>query len=369
MRKGDRFVHLTATNKYTEIFVCNTFDVFVSSGSSGVEVKLSVERLQEEDIEKPLPAQLEAAHDSGLENKDCKRSDESENEQDFVSSIVSQRTGPRVHWGDLPKCHDPDEKPRENNVERTRNKALNVDKIRKEDEKQVTNGKEEEKELDETTTRLKLCTLSETISEEKINPGCDNSPNPTIETPQHVTSPQNFTNTDNSAKASDGFCITQVGMSKKGAAGLRNLVKQHQAKPELIRHSLLECLKKTLREWSTDETLAFLYGSQHSLGKPFAEVQEEVEAEELDEDDIEEVQEEGDREGDERPTAAAPDFETLKKEAQEMELRVREFYKGTWVLPDDDVEVREETEETDSVRGFHKHLIQKNGKLKNIEEE
>lgn len=94
-----------------------------------------------------------------------------------------------------------------------------------------------------------------------------------------------------------------------------------------------------------------------------------MEAEELDEDDIEEVQEEGDREGDERPTAAAPDFETLKKEAQEMELRVREFYKGTWVLPDDDVEVREETEETDSVRGFHKHLIQKNGKLKNIEEE
>ncbi|KAK7945326.1 hypothetical protein WMY93_001054 [Mugilogobius chulae] len=278
------------------------------SGSSGEEVNLTERRLQEEDVENPLSTQTEEPQKSSLKHEDSDHDDNSENEQDFVSSVVSKKTGTKVHWGDLPKRND----------ENTQSTVACEDKIRH--GKQEINGNEIA--LDEATTQLNVCSLSGNISEPK-----------------------------NNASVS----ITQVGMSKKGAAGLRSLLKQHGNKPDSIRQNLLECLKRTLREWGTDETLVFLYGSERSVGQPFGGVTEE---EELDEDDLEE--EEG-------------------EEAKQMELRVKEFYKGTWVVEEDQQRSQASTEKPVKepilplVDSKAQHVIQKKitvdkltGCLKNI---
>ncbi|TMS09788.1 Putative RNA polymerase II subunit B1 CTD phosphatase rpap2 [Larimichthys crocea] len=260
----------------------------VSSGSSGEEVIMLERRLQEKDIEDPLATQPEDAHSSQLRSVAAEHShsesSDIEQEQDFVSSMVCQRQGPRVHWGDLPKQNE-------------------------------------------------------------------HLPSSTLISTNHDS--HNTALTDQLE-----LNITQVGMSKRGAAGLRDLLKNHTAgaKPDPIRLALLECLKKTLKDWSTDETLKFLYGAGHSLSSPFADVEEdkEEEEEELDEDDFDDEDAERVDAGVQRKASApAPDYETLQKEGQQLELRVREFYKGTWILPEEEekphgVEVTVQDQSTES---------------------
>ncbi|XP_059200950.1 putative RNA polymerase II subunit B1 CTD phosphatase rpap2 isoform X2 [Centropristis striata] len=366
-------------------------------GSSGEEVLLTTRRLEEEDIENPLAAQPEDARSSqdaavGLGHSD---GSDIEQEQDFVSSVVSQRQGPRVHWGDLPKRTDEDKKGDRGKVERQkkqrreggeeeaeghRKQGAEREGNMREDE----NGKEsrscktevgtdaenslnthrpngglpDEASVEEATAKLNCCNLSEGVTPAAPPPveSTDNTtlassspckdsnssteskrlpPSPLINTNQHSSNTASISQPD--------LNITQVGMSRRGAAGLRDLLKNHTAgaKPDNIRLNLLECLRRTLKEWSTDETLKFLYGAEHSLGSPFADVKEEKEVEEeLDEDDLEdEVTDEG-ADGVEagpqkRPSAAAPDYGALRQETQQLELRVKEFYKGTWVLPEE----------------------------------
>ncbi|XP_022610746.1 putative RNA polymerase II subunit B1 CTD phosphatase RPAP2 [Seriola dumerili] len=369
-------------------------------GSSGEEVFLSERCLQEDDIENPLAIQPEDPHNSqqrcpagGLSHSD---SSDIEQEQDFVSSVVSQRQGPRVHWGDLPKRTDEDKKGTQGKIQRIKkhngegdeeemeqNQSQDVKKSRKlrDDERKESHAcktevrtdaeqlhiintdltpkeKEvfpEESRVEDATAKMNLCSLSQTATH-AVSLHVDSAPaqaehttplisplidsRPPVES-KHISSSTVITTDQNMT----GFNITQVGMSKKGAAGLRDLLKNHTdpQKPDSIRLNLLECLRKTLKEWSTDETLKFLYGADHSLGSPFADVKEEREEdkeEELDEDDLEDEVAVEDSVGADsgvlkRQSAAAPDFGTLRKETQQQELRVREFYKGTWILPEE----------------------------------
>ncbi|XP_071347344.1 putative RNA polymerase II subunit B1 CTD phosphatase rpap2 [Trachinotus anak] len=368
-------------------------------GSSGEEVFLSERRLQEDDIENPLAVQPEDPHSSqqscpagGLSHSD---GSDIEQEQDFVSSVVSQRQGPRVHWGDLPKRTDEDkgkmQRRKKHNGEgdeheMQQKQSQDAEKLRDDERKESHSCKTEvrpdteqlhiintdlappeekdfpkEPSVEEATVEMNLCSLSETVTHTVSLP-VDSAPahhtttpltspltdsKPTVES-KHLSS-STVTTTDqhshsSTTSAQPGLNITQVGMSKKGAAGLRDLLKNHTAapKPDSIRLNLLECLKRTLKEWSTDETLKFLYGADHSLGSPFADTKEEEEdkEEELDEDDLEDevtVEDSGGADAGvlKRPSAAAPDLETLRKETQLQELRVREFYKGTWILPEE----------------------------------
>ncbi|XP_033838770.1 putative RNA polymerase II subunit B1 CTD phosphatase rpap2 [Periophthalmus magnuspinnatus] len=277
------------------------------NGSSGEEVKLSERHLQEEDIENPLPTQIDP-HKSSLQPEELNHSYDSEHEQDFVSSVVFKKTGPKVHWGDLPKCND-----------RNTQSAVACDEKLKENDKQEVNGNTVS--LDEATTRLHLCSLSENNAESNINSKTENS---NFDRKQEELPPDEIENTS--------LIITQVGMSKKGAEGLRNLLKQHKSKPDSIQQNLLEYLKKTLNEWGTDETLVFLYGSERSAGMSFSEVMEgEKEEEVLDEDDIDD-EEEVNRGG---VTKVTPDYEPLKREMELMKLKVKEFYKGSWEIEED----------------------------------
>ncbi|XP_051808797.1 putative RNA polymerase II subunit B1 CTD phosphatase rpap2 [Acanthochromis polyacanthus] len=391
-------------------------------GSSGEEVMLSEKRLKEEDIENPLNAQPEDLQSSQQRPPAAEHSDSSdgEQEQDFVSSVVSQQQRPRVHWGDLPKRRDEEKNGGRGNMERrkkqTRNgyeeetefhPRQNIEKegqIRGDEEmKQIRTdaGKPQElhkidtdqavmKEKDfldessveEATAKLNLCSLSETVTHNTVLP-VDSTPTQTEKT-SSLTSPsviESEPQTESKALPSSDvmnqntlktalpkqtdLSITQVGMSKRGAAGLRDLLKNYagEATPDSVHLNLLEGLRRTLKKWCTDETLKFLYGADQSLDPSSVDVQEETEEAELDEDDIDdEVIDAGEQK---RPSAAVPDFETLKKETQQLELRVSEFYKGTWILPE---EVQEPNGDTDRrtkdpvlplIDSQAQHLIQK----------
>ncbi|XP_030608664.1 putative RNA polymerase II subunit B1 CTD phosphatase rpap2 [Archocentrus centrarchus] len=350
-------------------------------GSSGEEVMLSQRRLKEEDIGNPLAAQHEDLCGSQELPAGGSHSDisDGEQEQDFVSSMVPKQQRPRVHWGDLPKRSDEDEKgqqrmserrkknTREGHEEKTEHcQSQNTEeqKSMREDEEgkeslvcktEVRTDVEKPKELqsthtdqavpherelsevldvEETTAKMSLCSLSEAVTH--------STPHSNLPAESKHLPASALNGTNRNSHDQPGLNITQVGMSKRGAAGLRDLLKNcAEAKPESVRLNLLECLKKTLKEWCTNETLRFLYGSDHSLRSPYAEVseeegKEEVEEEELDEDDLEDEVTVDSAAEQKRPLAAAPDYEKLRRETQQLELRVREFYKGTWILPEEE---------------------------------
>ncbi|KAM4605306.1 putative RNA polymerase II subunit B1 CTD phosphatase rpap2 [Polymixia lowei] len=355
-------------------------------GSSGEVVQLSERCLQEEDIENPQPVNPEDLNapgrrspPAGLGHSDS----DGEQEPDFVSSVVSRQQGPRVHWGDLPKRSDEGE--RREGEKKERRKKGEGEKDGEETQRQqrevqcendvMDEGQREESRreselgagrprqlhaVEEATVKLNSCTITEPVTDtpplhtdttltqsrrlaERTTPAsspvCTDS-NPAENRPQFDLPPSPLSHTaDSTAQPGQpGLDITQVGMSRRGAAGLRDLLKHHTAgtKADSVRQNLLEGLKRTLKEWSTEETLTFLYGPDRSSGPLLSdrkEEKEEEDEEELDEDDLEE---DGGGVGagrPERPSAPAPDYKALREETQELDLRVREFYKGTWVLP------------------------------------
>lgn len=251
-------------------------------------------RLQEKDIEDPQPEQAHSSEMFSAED-DLNHSDQAQ-EQEFISRVFSQPQGPRVHWDSLPK----------------HTKVM---------------GSSEEPSVEEATSVMSVCSLLE------------NPASPPLMDPDPMTSPPSE---ENKGHPSNGditsLKITQVGVSKRGAAGLQDLLKKRSgAKPKFLQQNLLMCLMRTLKDWCTESTLDLLYGADHPPGStPFTDAGEEKE-EELDEDDLDDEGTEGiDAAGLRKAPSSVPDFETLRKNTQELELRVREFYKGTWILPDEE---------------------------------
>ncbi|MEQ2196437.1 hypothetical protein XENOCAPTIV_027558 [Xenoophorus captivus] len=322
------------------------------SGSSGKEVMLSEGRLNEEDIENPPAAPSEDLPDSqhGSAGGDCSQSSESDPKQDFVSTVVSQQQRLRVHWADLPKHTDEDG----NQTEHLQ--IQNPEKwgeVRGEQEWMElcadNDASPEDQSVDEAMVKLNECRVSERVipnTDVPVNTQTEVTSSPTASfmgTKPSAGSKQASSTPTGVPSNSPCLSITQVGMSRKGAAGLRDLLKKHagEVNPDSVRLNLLECLKRTLKEWCTDETVSFLYGADHSLGSPFGDLKETKE-EELDEDDLEDDDDDMTEPGAEeqkRPLAAAPDYETLQKEMKQLQLRVSEFYKGTWILPEEEQEL------------------------------
>lgn len=351
---------------------------------------LSERHLQEKDIEDPLARQSEDLRSSQLRSSADDHSDSSdvEQEQDFVSSVVTQRQGPRVHWGDLPKHKsskgeqvmverqksesngneeevegqrtldtDWEEKRSENtkrqesqscqtgsDADAAKHKRLHSDEPNMQQVSEEV-GLSEEPAVEEAMSKLNLCSLPETraaplpaesaptLAVPLTSPPCKDS----AESKPLPSAALTNMNQDGHMTALTNLHITQVGMSKRGAAGLRDLVKKHSAgaEPDSTRLNLLECLQRTLKDWCTEATLTFLYGTSHSPDlTPLPDVGEEKEVE-LDEDDLADEDAQGIDAGvPSRASAPVPDFKTLREETQQLELRVKGFYKGTWVLPE-----------------------------------
>uniref|UniRef100_A0A1A7WV64 RNA polymerase II subunit B1 CTD phosphatase RPAP2 homolog n=1 Tax=Iconisemion striatum TaxID=60296 RepID=A0A1A7WV64_9TELE len=329
-------------------------------GSFGEEVMLSERSLREVDIENPQ-ALLEDLPSSQEMSSGGDRSDDSE--QEFVSSVVSQQQRPRVHWGNMPKPSDEnkqgelrrklkrggfktersretgnskeEEEPDEED-ERTKPAAEKLDTLDTHPSVHDDKDLSEDQGVKEARDRVKECSLSETVT-----PTSSLSEHTSLHTPPQSTDTETPAETKhgchNAASSNQpGLSITQVGVSRRGAAGLRDLLRNHAGKPEpdSVPHSLLTYLRRTLKEWCTEETLKFLYGDDHSLASTFSG--EEVE-QELDEDDLEEEDNVMMAEQ-KRPSAPVPDCKTLRKETEQLELRVHEFYKGRWIQPEEEEE-------------------------------
>lgn len=314
----------------------------VHRGSSGQEIKLVDKPLKEADIENPVPDIPESYKDS----PPFSQSDNSDIEQDFVSSVVS---GPhkhaRVHWGKLPKRDGVSEDGSSAEIKQ----YAHTEPTQKENNDESGSSHTPQPQNDPTNCLPKL---DKTTSVESFFEGILEPLNQCSLTD---TATQQETNSEmpeigNSLPTAGGLNITQVGMSKRGAAGLKGLLKDHnkaKTTPKAVNLCLLERLQQTFMEWRTEETMKFLYGPEYASGTESSA----QEVEELDEDDLDEAEMEMGFRQDSgstfTPRAPAPDIETLRKETESLELRVREFYKGVCVLPEElETGAVKETEDT-----------------------
>ncbi|XP_076838138.1 putative RNA polymerase II subunit B1 CTD phosphatase rpap2 [Brachyhypopomus gauderio] len=325
-------------------------------GSSGLEVPLMDRAVRAEEVENPVSEAAERLGDLAGESE--------EEQEDFVSSVVARR-GTRVHWGELPRHHGGNEKDQwlEGDTKDTQAQCLRPE-----------NGKNEpslssplqgdpqdcpalqskvtpvEYAVEETRELLDQCVLSDTHSS-GVTPQ-----DPVNDAPQKVSD----VNTDVGDTPDTGLNICQVGMSRRGATELKSLLKNHRrakAEPLSVKQDLLEALRRTLLEWRTEETLKFLYGPEYT-SQTDATLPIEEEEEELDEDDLEDLEGGSEKANrcrgrQARPSSAAPDYHTLRKDAKLLDLRVREFYKGACVLSEevDPDSVEEAKNSEDSNKG------------------
>ncbi|KAK0137470.1 putative RNA polymerase II subunit B1 CTD phosphatase rpap2 [Merluccius polli] len=388
-------------------------------GSSGQEVRIAVRRLQEEDIENPAVAvgpSSEPLPAPASPHSDDSGGDDDEQEPGFVSSVITaERPGPRVHWGELPTARTDHRGPSERQKKESRRRngeGENLVKERGENgdesvvckrEKEADIGgtsnidepnthpprvqqtpveeEEEEKssvdaqavEVEEAVALLNSCRIAEQVTDTapvhithtgteplrgNDTPAAADS-NKTESEPRTEARPAWAASSTTQPCPTPGLDVTQVGMSKRGAAGLRKLLLHHHqpagVRPRSVRENLLESLRRTLNEWRSDETRVFLYGPDHAplLSGPQEEkdkgLGKEEEEEELDEDDFEEQQEEEMVVvGRGRPSAPAPDYDTLRRQTREQELRVQEFYQGSRVTeqPAGDTQATAQGQET-----------------------
>ncbi|XP_077074918.1 putative RNA polymerase II subunit B1 CTD phosphatase rpap2 isoform X2 [Siphateles boraxobius] len=289
-------------------------------GSSGQEIKLVDKPLKKADIENPVTDIPEPCKDS----PPFSQSDNSDIEQDFVSSVVPRQSKQaRVHWGKLPKRDGASEGESSAEI----NQYAHPEPSQRENNDESGSSQTPQPQKDPTDCLPKLDKLTSAESDIKG----------TLELLNQCSLKDAPTNFPSQPEIAAGVLnITQVGMSKRGAAGLKGLLKDHnraKTTPTAVNLCLLERLQQTFTEWRTEETMKFLYGPEYVSGTESTA----QEAEELDEDDLDEVEVglRQDSGSSFTPTAPAPDIETLWKETASLELRVREFYEGVCVLPEE----------------------------------
>lgn len=336
----------------------------ISRGSSGEEVVLSERRLQEKDIEEPLASEAEdllasTQHSAAANSRHSDNSD-MEEEQEFVSSVVNQGRGRRtVHWDDL-SDHKSRDKPEPGSVHRrdaqSSERSEEVQRVQRgegmpaeaeitlksclcESEVKVdvdnqrlslntvdTNGDQTAEDVEKVAQNIQLCSLSNAaphlVDSSSVRADGAASADGRVEllpSTRHMDE-----NPDGRQAASANLNVSQVGLSKRGAAALRNLLSCHgaAAKDDTIRLKLLAGLRRTFEEWCTAATQEFLYGTSRTHGGPPPKVsQDGQEEEELDEDDLADDVTDADGEA---------DYRKLREELQQQEQRVKGFYKGTW---------------------------------------
>lgn len=261
------------------------------SDSVGEEVML-LNRLQEKDIEDPQPEQPCSSEMFSAE--DDLNHNYSDQEQEFLSRVLSEPQGRRVHWGSL-------------STEAT--------------------SSSEDTGVEEVTSEMTACRLSG----DSVTP-------PIMDSDPMTSPPPKVSQCPPSTRDLTSLKISRVGVSKSGAAGLQDVLRKHSGtKPDSLQQNLLMGLRDTLKDWCTESTLDLLYGAGHPPESNIftdagEEKEEELDEDDLDDDDAEDI----DATGPKKAPSSVPDFETLRKDTQEFELRVREFYKGTWILPDEE---------------------------------
>ncbi|XP_041497987.1 putative RNA polymerase II subunit B1 CTD phosphatase RPAP2 isoform X2 [Microtus oregoni] len=291
------------------------------SGRSGEVVQFFSDAVTPADIDGPgaREAQSEATAPSAW----CDHT--TDDEQDFVSSLLP---------GHGPRAAD------------TRPQPHRESSIRKKKAGQKVTSRHKEQTVADVTERLGNCRLDgqEKMAARELPSKRENT---------QTSSPGSSAASDSRHSVSE---VTLVGISKKSAEHFRvKFAKSNQGSgpasgpgqgPEVAKASLLRVLKDTLTEWKTEETLKFLYGPDLASvcpKLPSAPIADE----ELDEDDlscdpascgpaVSQPQNNLDEtlpfRGSDTATKPLPSYENLKKETEMLNLRVREFYRGRYVL-------------------------------------
>ncbi|XP_057345105.1 putative RNA polymerase II subunit B1 CTD phosphatase RPAP2 [Manis pentadactyla] len=293
-------------------------------GHSGIEVQLCYEAIKTSDVDNPGHFKKHYESSSSSTHSDSS----SDNEQDFVSSIL------------------PGNRPNATAIRPQLHKKC----IMKKKAGQKSNSKHEDKErtIIDVTEQLGNCRLD---SQEKAA-ACE-LPLQKVHTQISSNRPlqEKLEASENSENKYDSSKITLVGISKKSAEHFkRKFAKSNQVSrsasssvqvcSEVAKTNLLKVLKETLIEWKTEETLKFLYGQNYASVSLKAE-------EELDEDDtnsdpdihspaLPESQNSLDESLPFRTSDTAikplPSYKNLKKETETLNLRIREFYRGQYIL-------------------------------------
>ncbi|XP_021111034.1 putative RNA polymerase II subunit B1 CTD phosphatase RPAP2 isoform X2 [Heterocephalus glaber] len=307
---------------------------------SGEEVQLHSKVIKTSDIDNP--AHFEKQYESSSSST-CGDSS-SDNEQDFVSSILPGKRpnatgmGPQLHQKSIMK--------------------------KKAGQKTNSTVKDKEQIVVAVTEQLGSCKLG--IQEKAADcelPFQKVSTQISSNTPSHerLKASGNF---ENKYNMSD---ITLVGISKKSAEHLKKkFAKSNQVSssvqvcPEVAKTNLLKVLRETLIEWKTEETLRVLYGQNYASVclKPSSAC---LVNEELNEDDINSDSDDhslglrGSQNsldeflsfrGSDTATKPLPSYENLKKETETLNLRIREFCRGQYVL-NEETTISQDSEEHD----------------------
>uniref|UniRef100_A0A673TDA8 RNA polymerase II subunit B1 CTD phosphatase RPAP2 homolog n=1 Tax=Suricata suricatta TaxID=37032 RepID=A0A673TDA8_SURSU len=303
------------------------------SGHSGKEVQLCTKAIKTSDIDNPDHFEKHYESSSSSTHSDSN----SDNEQDFVSSILP---------GNRPNAMSVSPK-------------LHKKSIMKEKAGQKANSKRDDKEqtVIDVSEQPDNCRLD---SQEKAT-ACE-LPSQKVSTQisSHSPLPEKLEASENSENKYRNSKITLVGISKKSAEHFkRKFAKSNQVSrsvsnsvhicPEVAKANLLKVLKETLIEWKTEETLRFLYGQNYASLCMKLSSASLVKEEELDEDDIYcDLDRHSSLQGSQNSldeslpfrtsdTASKPlpSYENLKKETETLNLRIREFYRGQYVLSEE----------------------------------
>ncbi|KAM4872327.1 putative RNA polymerase II subunit B1 CTD phosphatase RPAP2 isoform 2-T2 [Thomomys bottae] len=295
------------------------------SGHSGEEVQFCNKVIKTSDIDNTCHFETQYDSSPSSIDSDCN----SDNEQDFVSSILPGNK-PNAR-GARPQLHQ-----------------KNIMK-KKTDQKASLKHKDIEQAVVDVAAQLGNCSLD---NQEKA--ACE-LPSQKENTPLSSDSPaQEKLNASADSEGKYNMSeITLVGISKKSAEHFkRKFTKSNQVSrseyssaqvcPEVTKTNLLKVLKETLIEWKTEETLRFLYGQNYAsvcLEPSLASLANE----ELDEDDTDSNPEchspSQNSLNESLPFRCSdparkplPNYEDLKKQTETLNLRIREFYKGRYVL-------------------------------------
>ncbi|KAH0515387.1 RNA polymerase II subunit B1 CTD phosphatase Rpap2 [Microtus ochrogaster] len=310
LKEGQRFVRISLAVLSGQV-----------AGRSGEVVQFLSDAVTPADIDGPgaREAQSEATAPSAW----CDHT--TDDEQDFVSSLLP---------GHGPRAADRRPQPHRESS------------IRKKKAGQKVTSRHREQTVADVTERLGNCRLD---GQEKMA-ACEL---PSKRENTQTSSPDSSAASDSRHSVSE---VTLVGISKKSAEHFRvKFAKSNQGSgpasgpgqgPEVAKASLLRVLKDTLTEWKTEETLKFLYGPDLASvcpKLPSAPIADE----ELDEDDlscdpascgpaVSQPQNNLDEtlpfRGSDTATKPLPSYENLKKETEMLNLWVREFYRGLYVL-------------------------------------
>ncbi|XP_051868824.1 putative RNA polymerase II subunit B1 CTD phosphatase rpap2 [Pristis pectinata] len=317
-------------------------------GSAGEEVRFQTSNIQVLDVDNPP-----FMDDRHVSSSSSSESDSSGSDQEFVSTILM---GEKYN---LKSAGHKQFKKKQQVMSTKSGKTVPVPKSTEIDH-EVENVAQQLKEYHVNNAETSSSRLSQNAGSNPLTFALKE------ETPQAADQDVPQTTSSTGLKDDEKLVtsnVTTQGLSKKGAASLKKLIATSKQcnldgsgrsgsgrSTSGVERNVLKLLRQTLSEWNTEETSRFLYGSnlkckrtQCSLPRQSSHATEE---EQLDEDDLdslevieiidpnENVSKSVHVDRSEANVRPLPNFEQLKQESELLHLKVKEFYKGRYVLPD-----------------------------------